>query len=69
MNIVWLYLDKKTATVNAIKDFDKMKKYIAVIDLDSLPDPPRPFKKEAKSEEIATKQGKGKKAQERGEAV
>ena len=25
MNIVWLYLDKKTATVNAIKDFDKMK--------------------------------------------
>ena len=48
---------------------EMMEKYIAVIDLDSLPDPPRPYKKEAKSEEIVTKQGKSKKAQEYGEAL
>ena len=28
MNIVWLYLDKKNATINALKDYGKMKHII-----------------------------------------
>ena len=39
---------------------EMMEKYAAKIDLDSLPDPPRPYKDKTKSAEIENKPGKGK---------
>ena len=45
---------------------EMMEKYAAVIDLDSLPDPPRPSK-ETKSSKTVNNPGKNKKELEQGE--